>query len=97
MQNASSSNSLTTSMEDETKSAAEFLVTVPFHTKKWLVVPTLYKENLGSLSLVPEQTLQYGALDPIKDSISKTLASEVGKSLRTGKLIIGRIFSILLT
>ena len=75
-------------MEDETKNGAEFLVTVPFDTKKRLSCtikqfPTLLKENLESLSLIPEQILQYGTLNPIKDSVSKTLASEIGKSLRT--------------
>ena len=55
-------------MDDETKSSAEFLVTVPFNTKKQLTCtikqfPTLEKEVLESLSLIPEQTLQYGALD----------------------------------
>ena len=76
-------------MEDETKNGAEFLVTVPFDTKKRLSCtikqfPTLVKESLESLSLLPEQILQYGAFDPIKDSVSKTLASEIGKSFRTG-------------
>ena len=75
-------------MEDQTKNGAEFLVTVPFDTKKRLrctikQFPTLLKENLESLSLIPEQILQYGTLNPIKDSVSKTLASEIGKSLRT--------------
>ena len=75
-------------MEDQTKNGAEFLVTVLFDTKKQLSCtikqfPTLLKENLESLSLIPEQILQYGALNPIKDSVSKTLASEIGKSLRT--------------
>ena len=65
-------------MGDETKNGAEFLVTVPFDTKKRLSCtikqfPTLVKETLESLSLTPEQILQYGALDPIKDSVSKTL------------------------
>ena len=63
-------------MEDETKNGAEFLVTVPFDTKKQLSCtikqfPTLVKKSLESLSLIPEQILQYGALDPIKDSVSK--------------------------
>ena len=67
-------------MEDESKNNAEFLVTVPFDTKKrlsWTIkqLPTLVKESLESLSLIPEQILQYGALDPIKDSVPKTLAS----------------------
>ena len=52
------------------------LVAVPFDTKKLLSCtikqfPTLNKESLESLFLIPEQTLQYGALDLIKDSISK--------------------------
>ena len=68
--------------------SAEFLVTVPFNIKKRLSCtikqfPKVDKENLEFLSLIPEQTLQYGVLDPIKDSGSKTLASEFGKSLRT--------------
>ena len=50
-------------MEDETKNKAEFLVTVPFDTKKrlsWTIkqLPTLVKESLESLSLIPEQILQ---------------------------------------
>ena len=50
-------------MEDETKNGAEFLVTVPFDTKKRLSCtikqfPTLVKETLESLSLTPEQILQ---------------------------------------
>ena len=65
-------------MGDETKHGAEFLVTVSFDSKKRLSCtikqfPTLVKETLESLSLTPEQILQYGALDPIKDSVSKTL------------------------
>ena len=89
-------------MEDETKNGVEFLVTVPFNTKKQLSctikqLPTLVKETLESLSLTPEQILQQGALDPIKDSVSKPLASKVGKSLRTGKRSIGRISSVLLS
>ena len=69
-------------MEHETKNSAEFLVTVSFDTKKWLSCtikqfPTLVTESLESLSLIPEQILQHGALDPIKDSVSKTLASQI--------------------
>ena len=83
-------------MKDETKNGAAFLVTVPFDTTKWLSCtikqfPTLIKESLKSLSLIPEQILQYGELDPIKDSVSKTLASEVGKSFRTGRQSICRM------
>ena len=64
-------------MENETKNSAEFLVTVPFDTKKLLSCtikqfPTLFKESLESLSLIPEQILQSGVFDPIKDSVSKT-------------------------
>ena len=49
-------------MGDETKNSAEFLVTVPFDTKKRLSCtikqfPTLVKETLESLSLTPEQIL----------------------------------------
>ena len=71
-------------MEDETKNDAQFLLTAPFDMEKrlsWTIkqIPTLNKESLGSLSLIPQQILQYGALDPIKDSVSKTLESEVGK------------------
>ena len=59
-------------MGDEAKNGAEFLVTVPFDTKKRLSCtikqfPTLVKETLEPLSLTPEQILQYGALDPIKN------------------------------
>ena len=79
-----------------------FLVTVPFDTKKPLSCnikqfPRLVKKTFKSLFLVPEQKLQYGALDPIKDSVSKTLASEVGKSFRTGRRSIGRMSSVLLS
>ena len=61
--NTSSSISVTTSMGDETKNGAEFLVTVPFDTKKRLSCtikqfPTLVKETLEPLSLTPEQILQ---------------------------------------
>ena len=50
-------------MGDETKNGAEFLVTVPFDTKKRLSCtikqfPTLVKETLESLSLTPEQISQ---------------------------------------
>ena len=50
-------------MGDETKNSAEFLVTVPFDTKKLLSctikqLSTLVKETLESLSLTPEQILQ---------------------------------------
>ena len=88
-------------MEDETKNGSEFLVVVPFDTKKRLSCtikqfPTLEKKSLESLSLIPFQILQYGVLDPIKDSVSKTLASEVGISLRTGRRSIGRMSSVLL-
>ena len=80
VQNPSSSNSVTTSVEDETKNGAEFLVIIRFNTKKWLSstikqFPTLDKENFESLSLIPDKILHYGALDPIKDSIPETLAS----------------------
>ena len=89
-------------MGDKTKNGAEFLATVPFDTKKRLSCtikqfPTLVNETLESLSLTPEQTLQQGALDPIKNSVSKTLASKVGKSLRTGRHSICRMSSILLS
>ena len=89
-------------MEDETQNSEEFLVTVPFDTKKRLSCtikqfPKLAKESLESLSLIPEQILQDGVLDPIKDSVSKTVASEVGKSLRTGRQSIGWMSSILLS
>ena len=78
----------------------QFLVIVLFDTKKWLSCtikqfPTLVKESLESISLIPEQILQYGALDPTKDSVSKTLASEVRKSLTTGSRSIGRMSSVL--
>ena len=64
-------------MEDETKNGAEFLVAVPFDTKKQLSCtiksfPTLSKKSLESLFLTPEQILQYQTLDSIKDSVSKT-------------------------
>ena len=73
-------------MEEETKNGAEFLVTVPFNTKKQLgCTIKQFNETFESLSLIPEQTLQYGVLDPIKHSLAKTLASEVGKPLRTGR------------
>ena len=67
-------------MKDETKNGAAFLVTVSFDTKKWLSCiikqfPTLVKESLKSLSLIPEQILQDGPFEPIKDSVSKTLGS----------------------
>ena len=86
-------------MEDETKNGTEFLVTVPFDTKKRLSCtikqfPTLVRQSFESLSLLPEQILQYGAFNPIKDSISKTLASELGKSFRTGRRSICRMFSV---
>ena len=89
-------------MEDETKNGTEFLVTVPFDTRKQLSCtmkqfPRLVKETFKSLSLTPEQILQQGAWDPIKDSVSKTLASEVGKSLRTGRQSIDRMSSVLLS
>ena len=50
-------------MGDEIKNGAEFLVTVPFDTKKQLSCtikqfPTLVKKTLESLSLTPEQILQ---------------------------------------
>ena len=50
-------------MGDETKNGTEFLVTVPFDTKKPLSCtikqfPTLVKETLDSLSLTPEPILQ---------------------------------------
>ena len=69
-------------MEDETKKDA----TVPFHPNKRLrctikQFPTPVKKSSESLSLIPEQILQYGALDPIKDSVSKTLASKIRKNL----------------
>ena len=84
-------------MEDETKNGTEFLVTVPFDTKKRLSCtikqfPTLIRESFESLSLLPEQILQYGEFNPIKDS--KTLASEFGKSFRTGRRSICRIPSV---
>ena len=91
-------------MEEETKkkNSPESLVTVPFDKKKWLSCtikqfPTLHKDSLESCSLIPEQILQYGVLDPIKDSVSRTLASEAGKSLRPGRQSIGRISSVLLS
>ena len=89
-------------MGDETKNGVNFLVTVPFDTKKWLTCtikqfPTLVKETLESLSLTPEQILEQGALHLIKDSASKTLAREVGKSLRTGRRSIGRMSYVLLS
>ena len=89
-------------MENEAKNGAEFLGTVLFDTKKRLSCiikqfPTLPEESLESLSLIPEQILQYGALDPIKDSVSKTLANEVEKYLRTGRQGIGRMSSVLLS
>ena len=88
-------------MGDEIKNGADFLVTVPFDTKDQLSCtikqfPTLVKETLKSVSLTPAQILQYGAVDPIKDSVSKTLANDVGKSLRTGRRSIGRMTSVLL-
>ena len=63
IQNTSSSILVTTSMGDETKNGAEFLVTVPFVTKRWLSCtikqfPTFVKETLESLSLTPAQILQ---------------------------------------
>ena len=63
--------SVTTSMEDETKNGSELLVRVPFDTKKRLSYtikqfPKLVEESLESLSITPEQILQYGALDLIK-------------------------------
>ena len=102
LQNTSSSISVTTSMEDETKNGAEFLVTVPLDTKKQLSCnikkfPTLNKEGLESVSLIPEQILQYGALDPVKDSFFKTFASKVRKSLRTGRPSIRWMSSVLLS
>ena len=50
-------------MEDETENGADFLVTVPFDTKKRFSCtikqfPTLLKETLESLSLTPEQIFQ---------------------------------------
>ena len=89
-------------MEDQTKNCAEFLVTVPFDTKKRLSYtikhfPTLVKESLESFSLIAEQILQYRTLDPIKYSASKTLASEIEKSLRTRRRSVGRISSVLLS
>ena len=50
-------------MGDETKNGAEFLVTIPFDTKKWLSCtikqfPTLVKETFKSLSLTRQQILQ---------------------------------------
>ena len=50
-------------MEDEKKNGSELLVRVPFDTKKF---PKLVEESLESLSITPEQILQYGALDLIK-------------------------------
>ena len=63
VQYTSSSISVTASMGDEKKNGAEFLVTVPFDTKKQLSCtikqfPTLVTETLESLSLTPEQILQ---------------------------------------
>ena len=79
MQNTTSFNLITTSVEDETKNGAEFLVTVPFHKKQLSCIikqfPTLDKDSLESPSLIPEQTLQYGALNPIKNCVFKTLAT----------------------
>ena len=54
-------------MEDETKSDSELLVRVPFDTKKLLSYtikqfPKLVEESLESLSITPEQILQYGAI-----------------------------------
>ena len=59
MQKTSSSNSVTTSMEDKTKNSANFLLIAPFNTKKWLSCtitqfPTLNKESFESLSLIPK-------------------------------------------
>ena len=59
MQKTSSSNSVTTSIEDKTKNSAKFLLMAPFDTKKWLSCtitqfPTLNKENFESLSLIPK-------------------------------------------
>ena len=78
------------------------LVIVPFDVKKWLSgtfkkFQTLDKKSLESLYLTPAQILPYGALDPIKDSVSKPLASEIGKSLRTGRRTIGRMSCVLLS
>ena len=89
-------------MEDETKNGAKFLVTVPLDTKKQLSCnikqfPTLNKESLESVSLIPEQILQYGALDPVKDSFFKTFARKVGKSLRTERRSIRWMSSVLLS
>lgn len=102
MQNASPSTSVCSLMEIETRNDAELLITVPFNRKKQLICvvtqfQTLNKESLQSISLILEQGLQYGALHPIKGSTSKTLASEVGKSLRTGKQSIGMMSSVLLS
>ena len=87
-------------MADETKNGAEFLVTVPFDTKKQLSCtikqfPTLVKATLNSLSLTPEQILQSGALDLIKDSVSKTLASEVGKLMASVRDSTGEAFDVI--
>ena len=81
-------------MQDETKNSAEFLVTVSCTIKQFSAV---VKESLELFSLKAKQILQYGALNPIKDSVSKTLASKVGKSSRTEKQSIGRMFSVLLS
>ena len=77
-------------MEDETKNNSELLVRVPFDTKKRLSCtikqfPKLVEESLESLSITPEQILQYRALDLIKKFCFKTLTGEVRKSLGTGR------------
>ena len=56
-------------MGDETKNDAEFLVTVPFDTKKQLSCTikqfsTIVKETLESLSLTPEQIIGIGSIGP---------------------------------
>ena len=84
------------------KKGEEFFVIVPLNTKKQIsciikLFLTLDKESLESFSVIPEQILQYGVLDLIKDFVSNTLGREVGKSLRKGRQSICRMSSVLLT